>query len=379
MINDEIAPLFSLDPNAPAAVGLRQGVVEAWDPETGENSIQVAGGTLVNIPSLTAESSELAAGDTVALLASGDRMLVIGKVTTPGDPGTVPTWSGDIEALAPLTDLAQVTNGLVITGATTESDVAGTGPRVVINDPAYPGQIVLYTDDPAETEPARIYPVVSGNIAYMHFVGPKTSGMGGLPATLDLEANTTTDERRIEVDADTYRLFSTHTVIDGFTQIALGDGSDYLHVVGDALQDADLSSPTNTFPGQMLTQTLSAAMTGGSVTVPTTEADITGATVTFSTAKANARYAVTASFYFSAGTGGGGVASGKLNVDGTNQAATANFTGATTLDRASVAQSWTGTLAATGSHTLKLRHVFSGTGVFSVNPTHTTITVQIFE
>lgn len=121
-----------------------------------------------------------------------------------------------------------------------------------------------------------------------------------------------------------------------------------------------------------------AAACSGSVALTTTEADITGATVTFSTVKANAKYMVIASFYMSAVVGNSAVASGKLNVDGANQSGSANFTGVSTNERASVAQSWSGTLASPGSHTLKLRGVLSaGTGV-TVNSTHTTITVFVF-
>ena len=246
MNNDDIVPLFQGDPSDPKPMALRQGVVQEWDPDTGENSVQVAGGTLVNIPALTGESMALAAGDVVALLTTGDSWLVIGKVTTPGDPGTVPSWSGDIEALAPLVPIAEMTTGTTITGVTQES--SDTGPRVVINDPAYPGEIVLYTDDPDELEPARLKPIISGNIARLRFIGPKVTGMAGVPATFDLEANTTSAERQSALDVDRYHLFSTDTTIDGFTRIRLGDGTDYITIVGQTVTDADLSSATNTFP-----------------------------------------------------------------------------------------------------------------------------------
>lgn len=124
---------------------------------------------------------------------------------------------------------------------------------------------------------------------------------------------------------------------------------------------------------------LTGAACSTNVALTTTEVDITGATITFSTTKTNARYLVMASFYMAATAGNVNVATGKLNVDGVNQAAQANFTGTTTLDRANVAQSWRGTLAAAGSHTFKLRGVMSaGTGV-TVNATHTAFTVMVFE
>ncbi|MFC5268474.1 hypothetical protein ACFPJ1_40750 [Kribbella qitaiheensis] len=322
-------------------------------------------------------------------------------------------------------------DGLTITGSWIRT--AATGVRIGLNDPTYPNQTVYYTNNPDETAPGRIIPTGLGG-ASLQLRGPDVTALAS-PATLDLGANNSTAKSTVEIDSDKFNLFSTETQIDGFSTLRLGDGSDYITLAGhtidaedgplalvgtgattsngvpvvtttdtqaltnkdlssatntlptsvatltgtQALTNKDLTASTNTFPGQMLTQVLSAAMTGGAVTVPTTEADITGATLTFSTAKANARYAVTASFYLGANTGGTGVATGKLNIDGSNQAAQANFTGATTLDRANVAQSWTGTLAAAGSHTFKLRHVMSGAGTFAMNPTHTALTVQIFE
>ncbi|MFC6156143.1 hypothetical protein [Kribbella jiaozuonensis] len=98
MISDDLAGLLSRPANG-TGVQLRQGVVQSWDSDTGSNTITVAGGTLVNLPSLSGESMALQVGDVVALLTAGDRVCVLGKVTNPGDPGTVPTWAADISAL----------------------------------------------------------------------------------------------------------------------------------------------------------------------------------------------------------------------------------------------------------------------------------------
>lgn len=116
------------------------------------------------------------------------------------------------------------------------------------------------------------------------------------------------------------------------------------------------------------------------VDLTTTEVDITGATVTFSTTKANAQFLCIGSFYFSMVAANNGVALGKLNVDGTNASGFVNFTGLfSTPERHNLAQSWTGTLAAAGSHTLKLRGVGSAAvAAQRVNATHTTITVLVF-
>jgi hypothetical protein len=115
------------------------------------------------------------------------------------------------------------------------------------------------------------------------------------------------------------------------------------------------------------------------------EVDITAATVTFTTTKANAKFIAFGSFYFSCiGGASSGIALGKLNVDGTNAAGFANFTGLfSTPERHNLAQVWTGTLAAAGVHTLKLRGVGPGTtasaavAAHRINATSTTITVLV--
>jgi hypothetical protein len=126
---------------------------------------------------------------------------------------------------------------------------------------------------------------------------------------------------------------------------------------------------------------LSAAATA-TQDLTTTEVDITGATLTFTTLKANARFMCTGSFYFaSIGVANSGVASGKLFVDNVVQAGFANFTGdSATPDRMNLSQTWIGTLAAAGSHTLKLRAVGSAAvAAQRTNATSTTLTVMVFE
>lgn len=98
MISDNIALLLQKTTDRPVPA-FRQGVVQSWDAATGENIVQVAGALLVNLPSLTAESASLKPGDVVSVVTTGDKWQVLGKLTTPGDPGTVPTWNTDITSL----------------------------------------------------------------------------------------------------------------------------------------------------------------------------------------------------------------------------------------------------------------------------------------
>lgn len=104
-MNDLIS-LFRPSDDTPA-VQVRQGVVDSWDAATGDNTIRVAGGVLLNVPALKAGSATLAAGDVVNLLSVGNQWFLLGNVTTPGDPGTVPTWNVDITALTGQVDTIQ--------------------------------------------------------------------------------------------------------------------------------------------------------------------------------------------------------------------------------------------------------------------------------
>lgn len=84
MITDNLAPLF--DQGQPG-VRFRQGTILTWDPSTGENTVDLAGGTLTNVPILnTGEAIALKAGHIVALLGQGAAWFIIGRVTPPNDP-----------------------------------------------------------------------------------------------------------------------------------------------------------------------------------------------------------------------------------------------------------------------------------------------------
>lgn len=98
MISDDMTSLLLKRTDRPVPA-FRQGVVQSWNAQTGENVIQVGGALLVNLPSLTAESASLMPGDVVSVVTTGDKWQVQGKLTTPGDPGTVPTWNTDITSL----------------------------------------------------------------------------------------------------------------------------------------------------------------------------------------------------------------------------------------------------------------------------------------
>ena len=84
MISDDLAPLFG---NTGPGVRFRQGTVLSWNADTGENTIQLGGGTLTDVPILnTGEAIALRAGHIVGLLGQGASWFIIGRVTPPNDP-----------------------------------------------------------------------------------------------------------------------------------------------------------------------------------------------------------------------------------------------------------------------------------------------------
>ena len=84
MITDNLAPLFG---TSGPGVRFRQGTVQSWNANTGENSIDMGGGTLTNVPILnTGEAIALKAGHIVGLLGQGASWFIIGRVTPPNDP-----------------------------------------------------------------------------------------------------------------------------------------------------------------------------------------------------------------------------------------------------------------------------------------------------
>ncbi|HEY9418127.1 MAG TPA: hypothetical protein VIQ30_25485 [Pseudonocardia sp.] len=194
-VTDDLSTLF---PIGGEGMQLRQGTIIDWDADTGENTVRVGGAALANLPVLVAESVILAPGDVVALLVAGDRMFIMGQIRTPGDAGTVPTWSADITTLSADVATAQTTADTAQTAATTaaadaatalakfpitETDIsdgaistpklsadaidgmtitgavlrtAAAGQRVEIDSPIAANEIRFYTADASEIAPGTI-------------------------------------------------------------------------------------------------------------------------------------------------------------------------------------------------------------------------------
>lgn len=83
-VTENLAPLF--DTGGPG-VRFRQGTILTWDAETGENTVDLAGGTLTDVPVLnTSEAIALKAGHIVGLLVVGSVAFILGRITPPNDP-----------------------------------------------------------------------------------------------------------------------------------------------------------------------------------------------------------------------------------------------------------------------------------------------------
>lgn len=108
--------------------------------------------------------------------------------------------------------------------------------------------------------------------------------------------------------------------------------------------------------------------------------DITGATVTFDTVTAGAGYTAYADFCYDVVVATTERAEGALLVDGVAASARARWSGEVTTDFGMASQNWTGTIAAAGSHTVKLQANRSGAaGQIDVIAAFTKFTIVIFE
>jgi len=81
------ADLSSLFAQSGPGVRFGQGLITAWNANTGENTIEWAGGTLTDVPILnTGEAVALKAGHVVGMLGQGLTWFIIGRITPPNDP-----------------------------------------------------------------------------------------------------------------------------------------------------------------------------------------------------------------------------------------------------------------------------------------------------
>lgn len=119
------------------------------------------------------------------------------------------------------------------------------------------------------------------------------------------------------------------------------------------------------------------ARSAGDETVTTVDTDVAGATLTFTTPTVNTVVSVE-SYWDVATTGGTDTFIGTIMVDGvTNTTGEAHAEGEGSSGRVAISQGWTVTLAAAGSHTIKLRRQkASNSDTLTLFGIHTKIKVQ---
>lgn len=80
---DDLAPILADRPAQ--GVGYRQGIIKSWNSVTAENTVEVDGAVLTNLPILnTSEALLLQPGDVVGVLAVGESWAILGRLTVPG-------------------------------------------------------------------------------------------------------------------------------------------------------------------------------------------------------------------------------------------------------------------------------------------------------
>lgn len=123
--SDDLTPLFNKQTTS--TVGLRSGVVVAWDPLTAENIIEVDGALIENIGIFnTNEALLLKPGDVVKILTSGagaSSWGILGRFTLPGTPEAA-------SALSMIRTYADAIPSLEFTSSTSFTDLATVGPQV---------------------------------------------------------------------------------------------------------------------------------------------------------------------------------------------------------------------------------------------------------
>jgi hypothetical protein len=147
MPGDDLVPLL-IPSNAPT-VGFRQGVVLAWNQDTAENTVQVAGSILTDLPILnTSEAQLLEPGAVVGIMTAGSSWFVMGRITVPGTADAASALSLVSRRIQASSDTAQGTRS-----ATTYGDLTGAavGPAVTLTVSSSGKALAFWSADHGET------------------------------------------------------------------------------------------------------------------------------------------------------------------------------------------------------------------------------------
>lgn len=127
MRSDDLVPLLGTKKDG---TGYRTGVVIAWNADTAENIVSVAGGVFEDLPILnTSEASLLAPGDVVVLITWGISFAILGRVVIPGTAEAVSSIQAITNRIQAASD-----DGVGTRNSSTYGDLTGTnvGPSVTI-------------------------------------------------------------------------------------------------------------------------------------------------------------------------------------------------------------------------------------------------------
>lgn len=127
MRTDHLAPL--LTPAGQPDMGFRQGVVLAWDPQLGTNTIDVGGTQLDNLPTLAASTISLAVGDVVGLIRFKSTYFIAGRIA-PAGGGALATRSAEVPTQESTTSASYV--NLTTAGPSVQAYIGGSRQCLVI-------------------------------------------------------------------------------------------------------------------------------------------------------------------------------------------------------------------------------------------------------
>lgn len=112
---DDLSPLLTAAGRP--QIGMRQGVLNAWNASTGANTVTVAGQVFTDLPILASSTLAMAPGDQIALLRFGSTYFILGTIR-PAGVGTLAIRAAKVEAQESTTSASYV-------------DLATVGPRLV--------------------------------------------------------------------------------------------------------------------------------------------------------------------------------------------------------------------------------------------------------
>lgn len=147
MRSNDLTPL--LNPEKSQALGYRQGVIVAYDPVTYNNTVQVAGSLMTNLPILnTSEADLLIPGDVVGILTGGPSWTIIGRLIVPGSASAGSSSRSVTNRIQSAFDNSNGTRNSATFGDLTGS---GVGPAVTIRIGASGRALVFWSAEIGQT------------------------------------------------------------------------------------------------------------------------------------------------------------------------------------------------------------------------------------